>query len=27
MNDHIGKPVLPVVLYESLLKWLAQAGS
>jgi CheY-like chemotaxis protein len=27
MNEHIGKPVLPVVLYESLLKWLAQPVS
>ena len=27
MNEHLGKPVLPVVLYEALLKWLAQPVS
>ncbi len=26
MNDHIGKPVNPVRLYETLLKWLEQPG-
>jgi CheY-like chemotaxis protein len=27
MNDHLGKPVEPAVLYETLAKWLSTSGS
>ena len=26
MNDHIGKPVVPAVLYQVMLKWLSKTG-